>query len=579
MLKFTAFRKTIFVRLVILHIVVILPVLMLGMYLYNWSYSNASRDLSKATMAQLNDYLGDLNREMEWMENQQFAILEDRDLNKLAVAWEMMDNVERRANLNRLVNRLTTIKNSSAYIRDIEVHIRSINRSVSATNAVYEFDEDSFRFLGSIRYQQEQRLILWRDTLNLSVAKQSGVKSEEPLFIVQIELDSQSMRESLRQLNIYPQSHSFLLAEAANFTLGSDTETELMLQSNLAEFQDIEDNSTSWEIEGRTYHLDRAYSESLALSVATYLPEEVVRRPLSKFQLWAWLFALTSMGAIVLYSYSTYLFVHKPLLLLVRSFRRMEGGSLDIQIKHDKNDEFGYLYTRFNHMVGKLQTLIDQDFKQKLMMQKAELKQLQSQINPHFLYNSFFILNSLAKVGDVERIEQFTKMLGEYFRFITRNGEDKVKLADEIKHSRMYTEIQKLRFSRRIHVRFDELPQDLENLRVPRLILQPIIENAYQHSLEKMAEEGELCITFEHDPDEARIIVEDNGNEISDADIAQLQERMAYPKPTEEITGMINIHRRIVLVYGEESGLVLSRSKLNGMKVTMRIRLGKEAGE
>ena len=96
----------------------------------------------------------------------------------------------------------------------------------------------------------------------------------------------------------------------------------------------------------------------------------------------------------------------------------------DIHIDHNQRDEFGYLYDRLNQLTQRLQNLIEQDYKRQMMIQRAELKQLQSQINPHFLYNSFFILHSMAKVGDLERIEEFTLMIGEYFRFITRNGED-----------------------------------------------------------------------------------------------------------------------------------------------------------
>lgn len=579
MLNFPAssVRKTLFVRLVVTYLIVILPVILLGVYLYNWSYRNASQDLSKATLSQLSDYLGDLNREIDWMEIQQFDLLEDSDLNKLAVTWDMMDSVERRTSTNDLVHRLMTLKSSSAYIKDVDVHIRSINKNVSASNAVHDFDEESFNYFRSIAYKKENRLINYNNALHLGVSKQGGIKGGEPLFIVQIELDTQKLKDSLRQVKMYPESRSFLLSESSGFSLGSDGESDKMLQSYMEAVKGKNGNTSVFTVEGQRYHIDEVHSDNLALSVATYLPEEAVKRPLNKFVTWAWLFAFTSLCAIIIYSFSTYRFVHKPLLLLVQSFRRMESGALDIQIEHEKKDEFGYLYNRFNHMLRKLQALIDQDFKQKLMMQRSELKQLQSQINPHFLYNSFFILNSLAKTGDLERIEQFTIMLGEYFRFITRNGEDNVKLAEEIKHSRMYTEIQKLRFSRRIRVQFEELPEDMEAIRVPRLIIQPLIENAYEHCLEKMTEEGQLRVTFESAPAEASIIVEDNGG-ISDIEIEALSERLTHSNESHEMTGMINIHRRILLIYGEGSGLFLSRSELNGLKVTVRIKLGEVEG-
>ncbi|MCC3372042.1 sensor histidine kinase [Cohnella sp. REN36] len=577
MLKFPArsFRKSIFVKLVITYLIVILPVISLGTYLYNWSYRNASQDLSRATLAQLSNYLKDLNREVEWMEIQQFDILDDNELNRLAVTWEMMDNVEKRATMNYLVHRLTTFKSSSIYIKDVAVHIRSIQKTISAGSAVHHFEADSFRYFSSFSNKSAGQLIHWKGCLYLSAAKQTGVQGEIPLYIVQIELDTEKLKESLRQVNMYPESRSFLLMDSPGFALGSDKEADLALQLGGEELRASSALSSNWVVDGERYHLDKAHSDRLSLSVATYLPEKDVSRPLSKFEIWAWVFTVTSLLAVVIYAYSTYRYVHKPMLLLIQSFRRMEGGALNTQIEHKQEDEFGYLYNRFNHMLRKLQMLIDQDFKQKLMMQKAELKQLQSQINPHFLYNSFFILNSLAKTGDLDRIEQFTQMLGEYFRFITRNGEDNVRLAEEIKHSRMYTEIQKLRFARRIRVEFEELPEEMESIQVPRLIIQPLIENAYEHSLEKMTKDGRLRISFETDAEESRIIVEDNGA-IGEAEIERLQHRLTHASDAHEMTGMINIHRRIALIYGESSGLYLSRSEMNGLKVEVRIRTGEE---
>ncbi|MBB3108042.1 two-component system sensor histidine kinase YesM [Paenibacillus phyllosphaerae] len=575
MLRFpvNSIRNTIFIRLVLTYLVVILPIIILGVYLYNWSYKNASQEISRATLTQLNYYLEDLDRELEWLEIQQFDLLQDNDLNKLAITWEMMDSIERTSGMNYLMHRLTSIKNSSPYIKDVVIHLRTLRKTVSAAKDVTAFDEASFGHLQGFLTKKEGRLLAWNDTLHLSAAKNSGKSGKEPLYIVQIELDPEKLKESLRQLNMYPASGSFLAVEYAGFTLASDRQANGLMQQYLHAAARSADATQLLDLEGGTYHFNKAYSDQLGVSVVTFLPEKTVSRPLSKFEIWAWLFAIMSFVAIIIYSYSTYRFVHKPLLLLVQSFRRMEGGTLDIPIEHEQKDEFGFLYHRFNHMLKKLQALIDQDFKQKLMMQKAELKQLQSQINPHFLYNSFFILNSLARTGDTERIELFTNMLGEYFRFITRNGEDHVPLSEEVKHSRMYTDIQTLRFSRRIKVRFDELPVPMEKIRVPRLIIQPIIENAYEHSLEKMDGEGLLRVTFELEEAEARIIVENNGTDIGDDQILALSKRLGSTSESYEMTGMMNIHRRIALIYGDESGLLIDRSELGGLKVVIRMKL------
>ncbi|ACT02893.1 sensor histidine kinase [Paenibacillus sp. JDR-2] len=568
-----SWRNALFVRLIITNLVVILPIILLGVYLYNWSYANASNEISKNTTAQLSYYLEDLDHQIEWLEIQQYDILQDNDLNKLAVTWNLMDNADKKASIDYLLHRFTSIKNSSVYIKDIYVHVRTIQKTISSNNGVDDFNRLSFNYFHNEVDKKEARLILYDHSLHLSAAKYGG-KEGDPVFIVQIELNMDKLRESLQQISVYPESGSFLISNKMGYTLASNGDTSDVLQSSVIGALHAEENTLITQIGDKKYHLDKAYSEPLGLSVITYLPESVVKKPLNGFNNWAWIFALTSCCAIVIYALSTYKFVHKPLLLLVQSFRKMEGGALNIHIDHEKKDEFGYLYNRFNQMIKKLQTLIDQDFKQTMMMQKAELKQLQSQIKPHFLYNSFFILNSLAKTGDLERVQLFTNMLGEYYRFITRNGEDNVLLAEETRHSGMYTEIQKLRFSRRIKVEFDELPGNMERIRVPRLIIQPIIENAYEHSLEKMTNEGLLRVSFFMNEEEARIIVENNGDyPITDEQIDALQERLDSKGESGEMTGMINIHRRIVLTYGEGSGLFLSKSELNGLKVEIRIKL------
>lgn len=289
----------------------------------------------------------------------------------------------------------------------------------------------------------------------------------------------------MSQLNLYPESATFLIEDQTGQAISDEQQRDMILSSHRKlGFANLDD-SFQVNVEGIMYHVNQLHISTLGLSVATYLPEEIVTKPLSRFVQWAWIFAVTSFIAIAAYLYSSYKLIHMPLLLLVKRFKKMEGGVLDIPIIHHRKDEFGFLYSRFNHMIENLRQLIDRDFKMTMMMQRAELRQLQSQINPHFLYNSFFILNSLARTGDTERIEQFTNMLGEYFRFITRNGKDHVPLKEEVEHSRIYTEIQQLRFSRRIKVDFGQVPPEMEQIQVPRLIIQPIIENAYEHSLEK----------------------------------------------------------------------------------------------
>jgi two-component system sensor histidine kinase YesM len=570
-------RNTIFIRLIATFMLIMVPIILLGIYIYHWSIRTASEDISKTAISQISFYLNDLENEIDRMKLLQYGVLEDTDLNKLAITWETMGNIERMEKINSVLNRIITVQNSSNYILNVSAHIRPIAKSISALNGVGEFDEERYEAIRAIFGRQGTQLIEWKGDLYLSAAKPSGTKGREPLFIVEIELDSLKLREALKQFNTYPDSGTVLISGHDGFVLGSGEGGALRngVQELSRKLVRVEDKrSESLKLEGKGYFVSHAYSGQLDMSIYRFIPERIVRKPLDKFYTWAWLFGVVALVIIVIYAFSTYKFIHKPLLMLVNGFRRLERGDLELAIAHDAHDEFRYLYDRFNQMVVNLRTLIDQAYKQKIMAQRAELKQLQSQINPHFLYNSFFILNTMAKMGDTERIEIFTTQLGEYFRFVTRNALDEVTLKQEIHHARMYTEIQELRFSRRIQIRFDELPVEFEQVAVPRLIVQPIIENAFEHSLEKMARNGLISVRFERSEAWTCIIIEDNGDSISEEEIKRIAHAIANEDDKSETTGIVNIHRRIVITYGEGSGLQVSRGELGGLKVTIRVTMG-----
>lgn len=569
-------RNTIFLRLIVTFLLIMLPILLSAVYLYHWVVQTASADITKTAAAQSAFYLTDLENEIERMKLLQFSLLEDDNLNELALAWETMATIDRTENMNSLMKRLYTVQNSSMYIKDVSVHIATINRTMSALGGVRGFEAERYREIRSV-FGGGSQVIEWNGGLFLGAMKQRGIKGAEPLFTVEIELDTRKLQEALAQFNTYPGSGTLLLSDSAKVALESATGelskigTPFYVRENLPA---AAGQTAKLLIAGNRYYVVQANSADLGLSIYRFIPEQVVREPLSRFYKWAWVFAIAAVAIFAAFALSTYKFIHKPMLTLVKSFRRMEQGDLNIYIAHESKDEFRYLYGRFNQMVENLRSLIDQVYKQKIMAQRAELKQLQSQINPHFLYNSFFILNTMAKTGDTERIEQFTTLLGEYFEFVTRNASDAVALEQEIHHARMYAEIQELRFSRRIQVRFDTLPDELRSIPVPRLIVQPIIENAFKHSLEKKVKDGLVAVRFEEASGQVRIIVEDNGDRLTDEALEQIRKALHDVHDRAETTGMVNIHRRIRITFGEDSGLQTERSELGGLRVTILLADG-----
>lgn len=564
-------RNTIFLRLIVTFLLIMLPIILLGVYLYHWVVKTASEDISKTAVSQITFYLTDLGNEIERMKLLQYGLLEDEDLNELALVWEHMDTIKRTEVINMVRKRLYTIQNSSKYIKNVNAHIHLNSKTISSADGVYELDTARYSEISSVLGGRNRQVIDWQGGLFLNAAKLGGIKGTDPVFIIEIELDTKKLQEALEQFNTYAGSGTLLFSDKSGVILASGSSQHFQKEtiSLIVQENDTPDSHDGiYEISGSRYYTAHASSDYLDMSIYRFIPEEIVRKPLEKFYILAWLFAAAAFGIIGVYALSTYKFIHKPMFTLVKSFRRMENGDLDVVIAHGAKDEFGYLYSRFNQMVTNLRFLIDQAYKLKIMTQRAELKQLQSQINPHFLYNSFFILSTMAKTGDVERIEQFTRQLGEYFQFVTRNASDEVTLKQEIHHARMYTEIQELRFSRRIRVQFESLPVEFESVLVPRLIVQPIIENAFEHSLEHMAHSGLVVVRFERVETDIRIVVEDNGDRLTDEVLHRIEASLANEDDRTETTGMVNIHRRIKIMFGEGYGIEASRSGLGGLKVT-----------
>lgn len=227
----------------------------------------------------------------------------------------------------------------------------------------------------------------------------------------------------------------------------------------------------------------------------------------------------------------------------------------------------------------RLNRLIQEVYEQKYRAQLSELKQLQAQINPHFLYNSFFILSKMARESEDEHVYQFARALGSYYKFITRNSSELISLKEEWEHTRMYMLIQTYRFGNRIHADMEEVPAPFRDMQVPMLILQPLVENAYKYALEPIAGSGRIHIFFEEHPASLVIIIEDNGEQVDEEKIESIRLMLNSDEMMGETTAMINIHRRLRILFGPSSGLNIVRRPGGGLRVEMHIALEKQVNK
>lgn len=305
------------------------------------------------------------------------------------------------------------------------------------------------------------------------------------------------------------------------------------------------------------------------------IPAKILLKHINTTPLLIVLFSALTLGACILFFIGIYHIVHQPLYQLATAFEEVENGNFKITIADHKNTDFAYLFQAFNNMTLRLDKLIERDYNQKMLLQKAELKQLQAQINPHFLYNSFFMLQRMIKMEMVEESQEVANALGIYFRYLTRNSMDNVTLAEEYEHAKNYAYIQGLRFAGRIQIHLEDIPAAFRHLPVPKLILQPLLENAFNYGLKNKIENGLLEVHFSGAEDTLVITVEDNGDELTDELLDSLKQKLhtvITDSKNYEMTGLFNIQRRLTIFSNFKNVLHVSRSGLGGLCVTILLQ-------
>lgn len=332
--------------------------------------------------------------------------------------------------------------------------------------------------------------------------------------------------------------------------------------------QDSSKGRYTINIDNTRYLVNYIKSEGLGWYLVDYIPVDNILKPLqrSNHYFYASIIVFIVMG--MLCALLFYRQVQVPILHLIRGVRKLKIGDFSARIKKQPGNEFDFLIGSFNEMTEQIEELIENVYKEQIRSREATLKQLQSQINPHFLYNSLFFVKNKAKLGDIDSVVAMTDNLGEYYRYSTRVDSQLPLLEEELHLVQNYLTVQNLRMDRIEY--FIEIPESMLKLRLPRLILQPIVENAIIHGLEPKAGLGQIVITGHISDHCYELVVDDNGIGMSEEDIKELAYKMQNDSVDEEAgCGVRNVHQRLQYQFGPGSGLEFIRLK-EGLRVVLR---------
>lgn len=263
--------------------------------------------------------------------------------------------------------------------------------------------------------------------------------------------------------------------------------------------------------------------------------------------------------------------VYRPLDKVVRKMDSVASGSLKTRINVEHmGEDFIKLARGFNSMMEEIQVLMEQVKLEQHQMEQIRFNALQSQIQPHFLYNTLDCIHWQAMADGNKEISTLVKALAKYYRICLSDGHDIIPLKTELEHIRNYLIIQNMRYDNIINSEF-RVDDDVSDVMVPKLTLQPLVENSIYHGMKvKEGKAGSIFIHARRIGDKVRITLADTGTGMSEqqihdmnAQISQYEESFGY--------GVRNVNKRIQLLYGEAYGLHYLRNMYEGVTVEIRL--------
>lgn len=579
MRKFIDFRKKkSIIRLIIIIYATIFILYTSGIAIAITSQVNTRNRIINSINSQVNYYITVFETDIVKTLEMQKEYLNDQNLTELSFKHSILNYYQRFILMKNISKRLQYLTKISDNISSVKVYIPAINKIISTSEKIYNAEDD--KNLIDISHKnslgQPSPILYYNDKffLNLTYPWNSIQMGKDILlYNICIELEEEKIIKQLNSFIKFKDSSVFLYSPNSQWTISTDNRAEL---KDVLNFQGIKQKivgsrgiiSTNYNHE--KYLLVYGYSALLDINLMVLFPESDVMSPLKIYYYIFWILTLTMLGIVIMVLIQTNRIVAKPVTQLLEAFERVKNGDLKTTIQHNRDDEFGQLYFKFNYMLSELNNYIEQAYQKTILSQRSKLKQLQSQIMPHFLFNSLFMIKRMAADGETQKVYEFANYLAKYYEYITKTQLDDVKLSDEYNHVRNYLEIQKMRFGNRISVELDEVPGHLTDLKVPKLILQPNIENIFKHGLNNTIYNGIIRISFKADSNKLDITVEDNGNIIDD-NLDMVHKLLNSEDCDDQHVGILNVHNRLKIKYGNNSGIEVSRSELGGLKVNMSI--------
>ncbi|OMD72811.1 two-component sensor histidine kinase [Paenibacillus odorifer] len=569
------YRYNLFTKIVSIMVIMLIPITILYFYSNKTTTDVLRTELNTSNNNQLSFFQNQVESNMELLSSWPILLIHDPDILSLKDTYLEKGrlNLDTINLIKRIQTKISIQESSSNWKSKLYLYSPSIHRMVSENDAKLYEDEDLKREVKSgwhvekIEGQEGDRFVFsWFSFTPFM----SEFAPEKVKTVMKVEFDSRNIEDMLDKFKsdgrrdplYYKQGTGLIFNRSADKVLAKE------LVDRLEETQLKPSENRTVKIEGESYSVNIVYSDKMGWYLIDYMPLTEILHPIltSNRLFYFAISALLLMSCLV--AYLLYVQVQVPIRLLVGGFQRLKQGDYSARVEIKGKNEFSFLSGRFNSMVEQIQMLIENVLMEKIHVREARLKQLQSQINPHFFYNCFSFITSMAKLDNMGAVVGMSHNLSRYYRYTTRQERDLVALSEEVEFVNHYLEIQKMRMSR---LRYEiNIPPQMRKRELPPLVLQPLVENAVIHGIEPVAKEGLVRITGSCAGREITLTVEDDGQGMTPEGIIELENKLSRAMDEEMGCGLWNVHQRMRLRFGETSGLRISPSPLGGLQVTLQ---------
>lgn len=556
-------------------VIMLIPITILYFYSNKTTTDVLRTELNTSNSNQLSFFQNQVESNMELLSSWPILLIHDPDILSLKDTYLKGThlNLDAINLIKRIQTKISIQESSSNWKSKLYLYSPSIHRMVSENDAKPYSDEDLKREVKSgwhvekiIEQDGDHFLFSWFSFTPFM----SEFTPEKVNTIMKVEFDSRNIEDMLDKFKSDGRRDPFYYKQGTGliFNRSADKLLANELVKRLEQEQLKQSENRTVNINGESYSVNIVYSDKMGWYLIDYMPLSEILHPIqtSNRLFYFAIGALLLMSCLV--AYLLYVQVQVPVRLLVGGFQRLKQGDYSARVEIKGKNEFSFLSGRFNSMVEQIQKLIENVLMEKIHVREARLKQLQSQINPHFFYNCFSFITSMAKLDNMGAVVGMSHNLSRYYRYTTRQERDLVALSEETEFVTHYLEIQKMRMSR---LQYEVLiPPQMRKRDLPPLVLQPLVENAVIHGIEPVSKEGLVRITGTCNGRVMTLTVEDDGKGMTPEEIIVLENKLGKAMDEEMGCGLWNVHQRMRLRFGEDAGLTIAPSSLGGLQVKLQ---------